>query len=108
MAERGLYALVAEFDRADALLEAARQARKAGYRRFEAYSPFPIEGLAEFYVMGWSKDPCTSDPPPPGGGSGQGQVWGYFIQPVVQNPTAIGGGKCTTTTFGPCVAVLTR
>ncbi|HEY3951073.1 DUF3341 domain-containing protein [Phenylobacterium sp.] len=47
MAERGLYGLVAEFDRAEALLEAARRARKAGYRRFEAYSPFPIDGLAE-------------------------------------------------------------
>ena len=47
MAERGLYGLVAEFDRAEALIEAVRRTRQAGYRRFEAYSPFPIEGLAE-------------------------------------------------------------
>jgi hypothetical protein len=69
---------------------------------------FPIEGFAEFYVMGWSQDPCTSDPPPPDGGRGHGQVWGYFVQPVLQNPTAIGGAPCTASTFGPCVAVLTR
>lgn len=69
---------------------------------------FPIEGFAEFYVMGWSKDPCSTDPGPPGGGSGQGQIWGYFIQPILQNPNAIGGGKCTPSTFGPCVAVLTQ
>lgn len=47
MAERGLYGLVAEFDRAEALLEAVRRTRQAGFRRFEAYSPFPIEGLSE-------------------------------------------------------------
>jgi len=41
------FGLVAEFDRAEALLEAARQAREAGFRRFEAYSPFPIDGLSE-------------------------------------------------------------
>ncbi|HEX4097596.1 MAG TPA: DUF3341 domain-containing protein, partial [Caulobacteraceae bacterium] len=29
------------------LLEAVRSLYKAGYRRFEAYSPFPIDGLAE-------------------------------------------------------------
>ncbi len=69
---------------------------------------YPIKGFAEFYVMGWSKDPCASDPGPPDGGSGQGQVWGYFVQPVLQDPNAIGGARCTPSTFGPCVAVLTR
>jgi hypothetical protein len=48
MARRpALYGLVAEFDRAETLLGAARRAREAGYRRFEAYSPFPIDGLSE-------------------------------------------------------------
>jgi hypothetical protein len=68
---------------------------------------FPVLGFGEFYVMGWSKDPCTSDPGPPGGGSGQGQIWGYFVQPVLSNANAIGGSQCTPSTFGPCVAVLT-
>ena len=40
-------ALAAEFDDAERLLEAARKLQAAGYRRFETYSPFPIEGLAE-------------------------------------------------------------
>lgn len=41
------YGLAAEFTDADALLAAVKQLREAGYRRFEAYSPFPIDGLAE-------------------------------------------------------------
>jgi hypothetical protein len=39
--------LAAEFADAEVLLAAVRELREAGYRRFEAYSPFPIEGLAE-------------------------------------------------------------
>lgn len=48
MAERParLYAVVAEFDRPDALLAAARAARAAGFRRLEGFSPFPVAGLA--------------------------------------------------------------
>ena len=42
-----LYGVMAEFASPEKLLEATEQARAAGYRRVEAYSPFPIEGLAE-------------------------------------------------------------
>ncbi|HWE48129.1 MAG TPA: DUF3341 domain-containing protein [Caulobacteraceae bacterium] len=42
-----LFALVAEFNNPDALLEATRQARAKGFTRIEAYSPFPVEGVAE-------------------------------------------------------------
>ncbi|HEY3863500.1 MAG TPA: DUF3341 domain-containing protein [Verrucomicrobiae bacterium] len=42
-----LYCLAAEFAGKDELVEAARRARAAGYRRVEAYSPFPIEELPE-------------------------------------------------------------
>ena len=41
------YGLIAEFLSADELLEASRHASEAGYRELDAYSPFPIEGLAE-------------------------------------------------------------
>jgi hypothetical protein len=41
------WALMAEFGTADQLLAAARRVREAGYRHAEAYSPFPVEGLAE-------------------------------------------------------------
>jgi hypothetical protein len=42
----GLYGLMAEFDAPEALLEAARRAYVTGYRHMDAYSPFPVEGLA--------------------------------------------------------------
>jgi hypothetical protein len=41
-----LYGLLAEFDSAEALLAAARQAFAAGYRKMNAYTPFPLEGLS--------------------------------------------------------------
>ncbi len=41
------YGLMAEFDNPQALLDAARRAYATGFRRMDAYSPFPVEGLAE-------------------------------------------------------------
>jgi hypothetical protein len=38
---------MAEFSSEDELVKAARRAYDAGYRRMDAYSPLPIEGLAE-------------------------------------------------------------
>ncbi len=43
----GLYGLLAEFDNPEALVHATRLAHEAGYRRMDAYAPFPIEGLPE-------------------------------------------------------------
>jgi len=40
------YGLLAEFAGAEALLAAARATRAQGFREVEAYSPFPIGGLA--------------------------------------------------------------
>src|SRR5690349_1954619 len=42
-----LYGLLAEFDTPEAILRAAHRAHERGYRRMEAYTPFPIEGLSE-------------------------------------------------------------
>jgi hypothetical protein len=42
-----IYGLMAEFNSPDELLDAAQRAYEAGYRRMDAYSPFPVEGLAE-------------------------------------------------------------
>lgn len=41
------YGILARFDEPQQLLTAARQATLAGYRRVDAYSPLPIQGLAE-------------------------------------------------------------
>jgi hypothetical protein len=42
-----IYGLMAEFERHEALTAAARRAREAGYTRMDAYSPYPVEGLAD-------------------------------------------------------------
>jgi hypothetical protein len=42
-----LYGLMAEFDDPNALVAATRRAHDEGYRRMDAYSPFPIEELHE-------------------------------------------------------------
>jgi hypothetical protein len=47
MAIKRIYGLVAEFESPDQLLNAAHRTREAGYRRVDAFSPMPVEGLAE-------------------------------------------------------------
>jgi hypothetical protein len=47
MADPRLLGLLAEFPDEDALLDAARKARKQGYRCMDAFTPFPVEGMAE-------------------------------------------------------------
>ena len=42
-----IYGLMAEFDNPTSLVNAARVAREKGYRKLDAYSPFPIEELSE-------------------------------------------------------------
>jgi hypothetical protein len=42
-----IYGTMAEFDSAQALIDAAKRTHAAGYTKIDAYSPFPIEGLAE-------------------------------------------------------------
>ncbi|HVP44023.1 MAG TPA: DUF3341 domain-containing protein [Terriglobales bacterium] len=42
-----IHGLMAEFDNASDLVQAAHRAYQAGYRRMDAYSPFPIEELSE-------------------------------------------------------------
>jgi hypothetical protein len=44
--EESIYGLMAEFATPEQLLEAARHTHEAGYRRIDAFAPFPIEGLA--------------------------------------------------------------
>ena len=48
------YGLMAEFDSAQELVAAAHKTHEAGYQKLDAYSPFPIEGLAE--AIGFHKN----------------------------------------------------
>ena len=41
-----IYGLMAEFEDPNDLL-GGREARQAGYQKMDAYTPFPVEGLAE-------------------------------------------------------------
>lgn len=45
------YGLMAEFDSAQALLDAAHKVREAGYTKTDAYSAMPIHGVAEALGM---------------------------------------------------------
>jgi len=85
----GRYGILAEFKGADALLDAARRAREAGYENVEAYSPFPVEGLAE--VIGFRKNRI---PAIVFAGGLLGGIGGYFMQwysAVVSYPINSGG-----------------
>ncbi len=42
-----IYGLMAEFDTPAELVKAAEKARHAGYRKMDAYSPYPIEEVVE-------------------------------------------------------------
>lgn len=48
-----IHGLIAEFDDPESLLKAAHAAYQAGYRKVDAYSPFPIHGLSE--AIGFKK-----------------------------------------------------
>jgi hypothetical protein len=48
------YGMMAEFDSASDLVAAARRTHAAGYQKLDAYSPFPVEELAE--AIGFHKN----------------------------------------------------
>jgi hypothetical protein len=84
-----LYGLLAEFATTDALLDAARQAREAGFRNVEAYAPFPVEGLDEAVGFRGNRVPLAALI-----GGILGGVGVYFLQwyaAVIDYPLNIGG-----------------
>lgn len=48
------YGLLAEFDSVDSVISAAHKVYGAGYRKIDAYSPFPLEELSE--AIGFEKN----------------------------------------------------
>jgi hypothetical protein len=47
MSRPGLYGLLAEFETAGGIVNAARAAHAAGYRKLDAYTPYPIEEVQD-------------------------------------------------------------
>lgn len=47
MTERAPYGILAEFDAPEPLVAAVRAARAAGFEAVDAFTPFPVDGLAE-------------------------------------------------------------
>jgi hypothetical protein len=84
-----LYGLMAEFRTPGDLVAAAHKARRAGYRRMDGYSPFPIEGLAEALGVHDNRLPWLVL-----AGGIVGGVLGYGLQywtSVVAYPLNVGG-----------------
>lgn len=57
MARKEIYGLMAEFETPEEVLAAAHRTRAEGYRRVDAYSPIPVEGLAEAIGFDWTSLP---------------------------------------------------
>jgi hypothetical protein len=57
MSQPEIYGVMAEFDNPTALVSAARAARDKGFRKLDAYTPFPIEELTEALHLHHNKLP---------------------------------------------------
>jgi len=55
--ERGTYGVMAEFEDPTSLVNAARTAYEMGFRRLDAYTPFPIEELSDVLHLHKNKLP---------------------------------------------------
>jgi len=89
MTKQPIYGLMAEFGTPEQLIQAAERAHAEGYRRIEACSPFPIEGLAEACGFRRNLLPLVVLIGGIVGGSG-----GFFMQwfaNVIHYPLNIGG-----------------
>ena len=83
------YGLVAEFVDEHAILEAARRAYAEGYRRLDAYTPIPVEGLSDLVGFRKSRIPLLMLL-----GGIAGLVGGFALQywvHVINYPINIGG-----------------
>jgi hypothetical protein len=85
----GLYGVIAEFNDPQSLLDAANAVREKGYTATDAFSPFPIHGLAE--AVGFHKSRLSTIVLTMGV---LGGIGGFFMQwyaNVISYPLNIGG-----------------
>jgi hypothetical protein len=84
-----IYGLMAEFDSPTELVVAARKTSAAGYKKIDAYSPFPVEELAEAIGFRGNGVPAVVLV-----GGIVGCLSGYLLQwwiAVVSYPVNVGG-----------------
>lgn len=89
MARIPLYGLMAEFRSPETLLAAARRASGEGFKRMDAYTPFPVEGLAEAIGFHRTRVPLIVLI-----GGIVGCLGGFFLQywiAVIDYPINVGG-----------------
>jgi len=88
--DRRLYGLMAEFPDPAAIVRAAASARKAGYKKMDGYSPYPMEALSE--AMGWHTRGRLPKLVLLGGLAGAAAGYGlqYYVS-VIAYPLNIGG-----------------
>jgi hypothetical protein len=85
----GTYGVLAQFRAPEELVDAARKARSRGYRKLDAYSPFPVEGLAEALEFRENRVPAAVLL-----GGVLGAAGGYVLQfglSAVDYPLNVGG-----------------
>ena len=84
-----IYGVMGEFSTPEELIHAVEKVREAGYRRMDAYAPFPVEGLSEALGLKRNMVPtiCLI-------GGLTGGLGGFFFQywvNVMAYPLNIGG-----------------
>jgi hypothetical protein len=84
-----VYGLMAEFDKPADVVAATRDAYAAGYRYMEAYTPFPVEGLAE--ALGFERNGMARIVLLGGLIGGLGGFFMMWYSSVVHFPLDIGG-----------------
>lgn len=83
------WAMLAQFKDPEALLQAVRQVRAAGYTRYDCHSSYPIHGLSEAMHLKPSLVPLTSFVCAVGAGLGVA-AFEYYTA-VIEYPIVIGG-----------------
>src|SRR5215212_9755963 len=87
--ENTLYGILAEFDTATEVVEAARKIRDAGYKKTDAFSPFPLHEIDEALGIKRSILPFLVF-----GGGILGLLTGFGLQywtSVIEYPIMVGG-----------------